>query len=64
VQLKELAGVKVYRGITTGLNDVYLIDDATKERLIKDDPRCESIIRRRFVAKTLIDGSTNGRQLG
>ena len=37
--------VKINRGITTGLNDAFIIDDETKEALIKDDPKSAKILK-------------------
>jgi hypothetical protein len=45
VPLTEFAGVKPYFGIKTGLNEAFLIDTPTKERLIREDPRSADIIR-------------------
>lgn len=45
VPLTEFAGVKPYRGVLTGLNEAFLIDTATKNRLVRDDPRCAEIIK-------------------
>lgn len=45
VPLAEFAGVKPYRGVLTGLNEAFLIDTLTKERLIREDPRCAEIIK-------------------
>lgn len=45
VPLAEFAGVKPYRGVLTGLNEAFLIDTPTKERLVREDPRCAEIIR-------------------
>ena len=45
VPLSEFAGVKPYYGIKTGLNEAFLIDTATKERLIREDPRAAEIVR-------------------
>jgi len=45
VPLAEFAGVKPYYGIKTGLNEAFLIDTPTKERLIRDDPRSAEIIK-------------------
>jgi hypothetical protein len=45
VPLAQYAGVKLYRGILTGLNEAFLIDTATKDQLIKADPFCAEIIR-------------------
>jgi hypothetical protein len=45
VPLAEFAGVKPYRGVLTGLNEAFLIDTPTKERLVREDPRCAEIIK-------------------
>lgn len=45
VPLVEYAGVKPYRGVLTGLNEAFLIDTATKERLVAEDARSADIIR-------------------
>ena len=38
VPLAEFAHVKPFYGIKTGLNEAFLIDTPTKNRLIRDDP--------------------------
>lgn len=43
--LREFAGVKPYRGILTGFNEAFLIDNETRDRLIAADPACSAIIR-------------------
>ncbi|MDB9465124.1 Eco57I restriction-modification methylase domain-containing protein [Dolichospermum circinale] len=45
VPLKEFAGVKPYRGIMTGFNEAFFIDDTTKNKLIQADPKCAEIIK-------------------
>lgn len=45
VPLAEFAGVKPFYGIKTGLNEAFLIDTPTKERLVLEDPRCAKIIK-------------------
>ena len=37
--------VKINRGVTTGLNDAFIIDDATKEALLTEDPKSAVIIK-------------------
>ncbi len=37
--------IAIYRGITTGLNGAFIIDNQTKEGLIALDPRSEDIIK-------------------
>ena len=36
--------VSIYRGVTTGYNDAFIIDNATKEALIAADPKSADII--------------------
>ena len=43
--LAEFAGVKPLYGVKTGLNEAFLIDSATRERLVRQDPGCAAIIR-------------------
>ncbi|HWS85273.1 MAG TPA: Eco57I restriction-modification methylase domain-containing protein [Ktedonobacteraceae bacterium] len=45
VPLAEFAGLKTYRGVLTGRNEAFLIDTPTKNRLVRDDPRCAEIIK-------------------
>jgi hypothetical protein len=44
--LAEYAGVKPYCGLKTGCNEAFLIDDATKAKLCKDDPNSKSLLRK------------------
>ncbi|MBU4596461.1 MAG: hypothetical protein KMY53_02895 [Desulfarculus sp.] len=45
IPLTEYAGVKPMYGIKTGLNAAFLIDTATKEKLVRDDPKSAEIIK-------------------
>jgi type I restriction-modification system DNA methylase subunit len=45
VPLKEFAGVKPICGIKTGFNEAFLIDNATKNKLVQADPKCAEIIK-------------------
>jgi len=45
VPLVEFAGSKPYRGVLTGLNEAFLIDTATRDRLVADDPAAAAIIK-------------------
>lgn len=42
--LKDL-DIKIYRGILTGLNEAFVIDRATRDRLISEDPKSAEIIK-------------------
>ena len=37
--------IKIYRGILTGCNEAFIINEATKRELIAEDPKSEEIIR-------------------
>ncbi|MEM1042961.1 MAG: DNA methyltransferase [Bacteroidota bacterium] len=43
--LAEFAGVKPYRGVVTGLNAAFLVDQATRDRLVAEDGRSAEIIK-------------------
>jgi len=53
--LGELAGVKAYRGILTGFNEAFLIDDACKRQLVEEHAGCREVI------KPFLRGSDIGR---
>lgn len=44
--LKEFVGDVPYRGVVTGLNEAFFIDQATRDRLITEDPKCENLIKK------------------
>ena len=37
--------IEIYRGITTGLNDAFIIDNQTKEALVNADPKSAEILK-------------------
>ena len=43
--LEEYVNGKIYRGITTGFNDAFVIDDKTKKSLIKEDKNSTEVIK-------------------
>lgn len=45
VPLAEYAGVKPYRGITTGFNDAFFINASKRDELIAADSKCAEIIK-------------------
>ncbi|MGN0728053.1 Eco57I restriction-modification methylase domain-containing protein [Treponema sp.] len=44
---------KCYRGVLTGLNEAFFIDEATKNRLIEEDPKSAELIKKVFEGKDL-----------
>lgn len=45
IPLKDFAGVKPYYGIKTGFNEAFLIDNATRDRIVQADPKSAEIIK-------------------
>ncbi len=45
IPLKDFAGVKPLYGIKTGLNEAFLIDDETKNKIVQSDPKSAEIIK-------------------
>jgi len=45
VSLIEFTGVQPYYGIKTGYNQAFLVDEATKQQLIKADPRSAELLK-------------------
>ena len=44
-ELGEVLNGHMYRGVLTGLNDVFIIGQILRDRLVKDDPSCANIIK-------------------
>jgi hypothetical protein len=60
VPLEDYAGAKPYRGVTTGFNDAFFIDAATRERLIAEDGSAAEIIKPYCAGKMLSAGVPSG----
>jgi len=45
IPLGEYVQGKIYRGVLTGCNEAFVIDGATRERLIAEDPKSAEIIK-------------------
>ena len=43
--LREFVGSRVYRGITTGLNEAFVVDLATRDRLIREQKASAEILK-------------------
>ena len=44
-ELREYVGRAPHYGIKTGLNEAFVVDQATRDRLVGEDPRSEALIR-------------------
>jgi len=45
IPLGEYVGGQIYYGVKTGLNKAFVIDQATRDRLVAEDPRSTEIIK-------------------
>ncbi len=45
VPLGDYVGGKIYRGVLTGLNKAFVIDAATRDQIIADDPKSAELIK-------------------
>ena len=45
IPLSEYVKGKIYRGVLTGLNEAFVIDDAIRAQLLTDDPRSAELIK-------------------
>ncbi len=43
--LRLFAGTRTYRGVTTGFNDAFVIDDEIREQLIREDEKSAELIK-------------------
>ncbi len=53
VPLGEYVNGKIYRGVLTGLNEAFVIDDATREKLIAEDPKSAEVIKPFLVGRDI-----------
>ena len=45
ITLGDYVKGKIYRGVLTGLNEAFVINEETKNRLVAEDPRSAEVIR-------------------
>jgi hypothetical protein len=45
ISLEKYVDGKIYRGILTGLNEAFVIDQQTRDRLINEDPKSAELIK-------------------
>jgi len=53
ISLEDYIEKKVFRGVVTGLNEAFVIDAATRNRLISIDPKNEEIIKPFLVGRDI-----------
>src|ERR1035437_3237186 len=53
IPLGQYVNGKIFRGVLTGLNEAFIIDAATKDRLIKEDPKSSEIIKPFLIGKDI-----------
>ena len=44
--LGEVVNGRMYYGIKTGLNEAFIVDQATRDRLVAEDPGCAAILKK------------------
>ena len=44
IPLRDL-GLTIYRGVTTGLNDAFIVDNTAKEAIVNDDPTAAELLK-------------------
>jgi hypothetical protein len=44
--LDEVVGGRIYRGVLTGLNEAFIVDQTTRDRLVAADPGCAPLLRK------------------
>ncbi len=59
VSLNAFIGDKLYRGITTGCNEAFIIDEKTKSEIIRKDPQSKEVIRLFLTGKNIKRYSIN-----
>jgi type I restriction-modification system DNA methylase subunit len=53
IPLGEYVKEKIYRGVLTGLNEAFVIDEKTKDRLIAEDPKSTELIKPFLIGKDI-----------
>ncbi|MDD4060284.1 MAG: N-6 DNA methylase [Kiritimatiellae bacterium] len=51
--LDEVVEGRIYYGVKTGLNEAFVIDQATRDRLVSADPACAPILRKMLSGEDL-----------
>jgi len=51
--LGEVVGGQMYRGVLTGLNEAFIVDTPTRNRLVAADPACTAILKPLFRGEDL-----------
>lgn len=53
IPLQKYVDEKIFYGIKTGLNEAFLIDEKTREKLVSEDPKCDEIIKPFLVGRDI-----------
>lgn len=54
ISLKQFSNDKIFRGITTGANHIFIIDKPTRNKIVKSDPKSNKYIQP-YIEPTKID---------
>ncbi len=58
ISLKEYVSNKIFRGVTTGRNDVFIIDQTIRDKIVKGDNNSKSIIKKQIASTNIKKYST------
>lgn len=53
LELSEVPGVSIYRGVTTGYNPAFIIDNSMRDELISKDPQNSAIIKKMLQGRNI-----------
>ena len=59
ISLEDYANKKIYRGIITGLNEAFVIDESTRQKLVKEDINSDRLIKPFLAGKDIKRYETN-----
>ena len=51
--LDDVVAGRIYYGVKTGLNDAFIIDQTTRDRLVAADPACAPLIHKMLSGEDL-----------
>ncbi len=61
IKIRDLKDLKIYRGVLTGFNEGFIINDEIKEKLINEDSKSSEIIRPILTGKDINRGEINSK---
>ena len=53
ITLGKYVNDQIYYGVKTGFNEAFIIDSIVKDKLVKEDPKCEEVIKPMLIGKDI-----------